>query len=223
MPISFLPDSGYAIWNIIVDGKAAGKKTSLQLTDINENHFVHADFYLEKPLQCPTIVPTPVITPNPIPSEYYIHARSDYGSYIIPEGEIRVSVASDMTFSIGVEEGFHLADILVNERSIGVIRQVTLREIYNNQTIRVVSERNISSHLAFFEVSLPNAESNTVHINSTSYPDIPWEFWNFGDGTTSFGRDTSHSYEKSGLYSIEHQVVFRNGSSRCIREIEIKE
>ena len=127
-----------------------------------------------------------------------------------------------MSFTIGVEEGFHLADILVNERTIGLISQVTLREIKNNQTIRVTSERNITSHLSYFDVSHQDIKSKTVQLNSTSYPDVPWEFWNFGDGTTSFGGDTFHTYTKPGNYSIDHQIVFRNGSSRCNREVEIK-
>jgi len=43
--------------------------------------------------------------------------------------------------------------------------------------------------------------------------------WNFGDGTTAFGRKVSHSYSKTGTYQAELTVI-GNGSGRCSRVSE---
>ncbi|HUI28694.1 MAG TPA: PKD domain-containing protein [Candidatus Acidoferrales bacterium] len=40
--------------------------------------------------------------------------------------------------------------------------------------------------------------------------------WNFGDGTTAFGRKVSHAYSKTGTYRAELTVI-GNGSGRCSR------
>lgn len=65
----------------------------------------------------------------------------------------------------------------------------------------------------------PQFENSVVHFTdlSTSYPDeiVGW-FWDFGDGTTSSQRNTTHVFGDNGIYSVKLTVIDDENSTGSI-------
>ncbi len=64
-----------------------------------------------------------------------LSASAGPGGAILPLGEIAIEAGSDATFEIAPAAGFHIADVLVNGRSVGPVPVFTFVEARSNQTI----------------------------------------------------------------------------------------
>lgn len=116
---------GYKIADVKVDGTSVGAVGSYTFEDVKANHSIEATFTKEG-----GIVP---------PITYYtITASAGEGGAINPSGTIRVPAGGDRTFTISAAEGYEIADVLVDGKSVGAVDSYTFENVRANHTISVV-------------------------------------------------------------------------------------
>ena len=116
---------GYKIADVKVDGTSVGAVDSYTFEDVKANHSIEATFTKEG-----GIVP---------PITYYtITASAGEGGAINPSGTIRVPAGGDRTFTISAAEGYEIADVLVDGKSVGAVDSYTFENVRASHTISVV-------------------------------------------------------------------------------------
>lgn len=109
------PDPGYRVAGVEVDGRPIGAVTSYTLSEVTGNHAVHADF---TPLGMATVT-----------------ASAGAHGTIDPSGEISVQHGGVQTFSIAAQGGYHVADVVVDGRSVGPVATYTFRDVTQTHSI----------------------------------------------------------------------------------------
>jgi len=112
------PNSGYHIADVLVDAKSVGAVTTYTFTNVTSNHTIHANFAQD--------------TPQP---SYTITATAGTGGTITPSGEVKVEQGKNQTFTITPNSGYHIADVLVDAKSVGVVTTYTFTNVTSNHTI----------------------------------------------------------------------------------------
>jgi len=111
-----IPDAGNSIMDVLVDGVSIGPVTSYTFENVTEAHTLEAIFGI------------PAFT---------ITASADENGTIDPMGEILVENNSSKTFTIIPNEGYHIADVLVDGESVGAVASYTFENITSDYTIQV--------------------------------------------------------------------------------------
>jgi len=111
---TIIPDVGYQIGQLIVDGGIVAPTTSYSFTSVTSGHSISANF---------------------VPNTYTITASAEeYGS-ISPVGSLSVEHGSSQTFAISAATGYSIADVLVDGASIGAVTSYSFSNIVANHTI----------------------------------------------------------------------------------------
>lgn len=66
---------------------------------------------------------------------YTIAATADDGGSIDPSGSVRVASGRDKTFTITADEGYEIADVLVDGESVGAVSEYTFENVRKKHTI----------------------------------------------------------------------------------------
>ena len=66
---------------------------------------------------------------------YTITATADDGGSIDPSGSVRVASGRDKTFTITADEGYEIADVLVDGESVGAVSEYTFENVRKKHTI----------------------------------------------------------------------------------------
>ena len=74
-------------------------------------------------------------------TRYTITASAGTGGEIDPDGSVRVSRGSDKTFTIAPADGYEIADVLVDSKSVGAVSSYTFENVRASHTIKAVFER----------------------------------------------------------------------------------
>jgi predicted small secreted protein len=69
------------------------------------------------------------------PGPHTITASADLGGSISPSGSVSVSHRSSRTFTVKANRGYHVADVLVDGRSVGAVKRHTFDNVTANHTI----------------------------------------------------------------------------------------
>ena len=149
---------------------------------------------------------------------YQITATSSKGGSISPSGIISpVYVNSaDLVFSITPDEGYKIADVLVNGDSVGAVSSYTFSSgsIISNQTIEAIFDTSLppAPNAGFSADPISGFSPLTVNFTDESIGFIDsWE-WDFGDGSKSTKQNPTHIYENYGTYIISLTVIGPGGS-----------
>lgn len=121
---TFTPDSGYAVDDVLVDGVSVGAVTSFTFSHVTENHTLSVTFD----------------TPH-----YEIQASAGVGGTISPSGVVQVAALAGQTFTITPVSWMEIADVLVDEVSVGAVATYTFSSVTDDHTIQ-----------AFFEDTVPD-------------------------------------------------------------------
>ena len=70
-------------------------------------------------------------------TRYIIEAEAGWGGDISPDGRVSVSSGSDKTFRITADEGYEIADVIVDGESVGAVSSYTFENVRKNHTISV--------------------------------------------------------------------------------------
>ena len=126
-------DSGYRISDVLVDGTSVGAVSSYTFENVIGDHTIEATFRRTGG--------GGVVTPT----QYTITAEAGDGGSISPSGKVRVTRGSDKTFRITPDDGYEIADVLVDGESVGAVSSYTFENVRANHTIEVVFERTGSA------------------------------------------------------------------------------
>ena len=146
---TFVPDEGWYVENLIVDGQSIGTPTNDSYTfyNIHENHTIDVIF-------APVVF---IITSSMDPV--------DAGN-ITPYGQTLVNYGEDQTFNISPFPGYHVIDVEVDGVSQGAITTYTFHNVTANHTIVAhlmtvgVDEATVNEEIAVW----PNPVENICHI-----------------------------------------------------------
>ena len=81
---------------------------------------------------------------GPVAQKYTITATAGEGGSITPAGEVSVKEGASQTFAIAAQEGYAIADVLVDSQSVGAVDSYTFENVTANHTIAAVFTRTAS-------------------------------------------------------------------------------
>lgn len=114
-----LPEQGYSIVNVVVDGQSMGAVDSYTFENVTDEHEIHAAF---------TLV-THVIT-----------SSASENGVISPLGSSNVIHGSSATYTISAAEGHHILDVLVDGESVGDVSAYAFKSVSEDHTIHASFE-----------------------------------------------------------------------------------
>lgn len=108
------PSLGYTISDVIVDGVSQGATNTYTFSNVAANHTIQA--YFSK------------IT-------YTIQASASTGGMISPSGSVAVAQGTNYTFTITANDGYSIADVLVDGSSVGPVSTYTFTSVTSSHVI----------------------------------------------------------------------------------------
>jgi hypothetical protein len=111
---TFIPQTGYVVRNVRVDGTNIGATNTYTFNNVQEDHSISVTF--EK-------------------ATYTITATAGANGTISPSGVVSVSHGDNQSFTISPNVGYEIEDVLLNGVSIGVTSSYTFTNVTTNHTI----------------------------------------------------------------------------------------
>ena len=108
LTIDVIPDYGYAVAAVRVDGVGVGPVTSYTFTHVTEDHTIEADFTI---------------------ATYTVEAEAGPGGSITPNGTLTLDHSDNVTFNIMAYLGYEIVDVQVNGLSMGPLSTFTISNI----------------------------------------------------------------------------------------------
>ncbi len=130
---------------------------------------------------------------------YTITASAGTGGNISPSGSVSVNYGASQTFTITVNNAYHISDVMVDGSSVGAITSYTFSNVITNHTIEATFTPDASPQ----ETIIDNGDSDTSSTGT----------WDISGGTDPYGTDSLWSRDgatytwtftspQSGLYRI---------------------
>ena len=100
-------------------------------------------------------------------TRYTIEASAGHGGGISPDGRVRVSRGSDKTFRITSDEGYVIADVLVDGESVGAVDEYTFESVRKAHTIEALfaPEKQLADPDDTGVSSWLNTEDHLAYLN----------------------------------------------------------
>lgn len=158
---SISADQGYFISDVKADNVSQGPISSYTFSNVTSNHSITAEF---------------------LPSYHTITASAGTGGTISPSGSTTVDRGSSRTYSITPGTGYRIADVRVDNSSVGAVSSYTFENITSNHTIT-----------ATFSIITFNITANPGSGGSVTPP---------GNNTVDYGSSVTFSITPNQGYSI---------------------
>jgi len=113
---SIVPNSGFSILDVKVDGASAGAVSSFTFEKTTAPHTIQASFK-----QAPTTVA--------------VTASAGIGGSITPSGAVSAEVGTSLNFSIAADANYQISDVKVDGASKGAVSSFTFTALAQNHTI----------------------------------------------------------------------------------------
>lgn len=110
---SFVPDSGYSVVTVRIDGVPVSPVTSFTFSDVNANHYIYASFS----------------------HVYQVTSSAGAHGQITPAGTITVPEGESRSYSITPDFGYRITDVVVDGSSVGVVTTYSFTNISADHTI----------------------------------------------------------------------------------------
>ena len=81
-------------------------------------------------------------TKTDVVGDYTIEASSGANGTISPEGSVTVTAGADKTFTITADAGYHISDVTVDGKSVGVRSEYKFENVWGNHAIHVTFAKN---------------------------------------------------------------------------------
>ncbi|MBU4133586.1 MAG: PQQ-binding-like beta-propeller repeat protein [Proteobacteria bacterium] len=118
---TIVPDGGFTVDNVLVDGVSAGAVTSYTFNNVAADHSISVTF-------------------RPLPTYILTATAGDHGS-ISPSGSQTVYQGDDHTFTMVPATGYQVANVLVDGAPQGAVTSYTFNNIGSDHAISVVFEK----------------------------------------------------------------------------------
>ena len=138
------PSTGYHVVDVLVDGLSVGAMTSHTFTNVTANHTIAASFAVD------------MLT---------IAASAGAGGTIDPSGAVTVAYGANQSFAITASAGYHVADVLVDGLSVGVVTSYSFTNVTANHTIAASFATDIFTITASAGSGGAIAPSGAVGVN----------------------------------------------------------
>lgn len=130
----FDPDRGYEIDRVRVDGDSERVRSSYTFEEVTENHTIRVTF---------TETDEGGDDDDDDDDDggityLTITATAGEGGSISPDGRVQVAYDRNKSFIIQADEGYELADVPVDGRSVGAVGRYTFEKVHKNHTITAV-------------------------------------------------------------------------------------
>ena len=112
-----LPDTGYLIEDVLVDGLSIGAVAQYTFANVTADATISASFVLAPP------------------TTYTITSSAGTGGTISPDGSTTVEEGNDQVYDILPDTGYLIEDVLVDGLSIGAVAQYTFANVTADATI----------------------------------------------------------------------------------------
>jgi hypothetical protein len=114
--VTVVPDAGYHIADVLVDGVSVGASSTVVFSNITANHTVSAEFAI---------------------NTYTLAASAGAGGLVSPSGVSTKLHGSSAAYAFTPYPGFHVADVLVDGVSVGTPSDYTFSNIDDDHTLAV--------------------------------------------------------------------------------------
>ncbi|MBF0451596.1 MAG: carboxypeptidase regulatory-like domain-containing protein [Candidatus Magnetomorum sp.] len=198
LPVYFTPEPGYQVDMLIVDGKFVGAVTEYIFFNIVANHEL-------------------MVTFRPADSFTLSESTGD-GGHIDPSGSQTVYSGDTHVYSIVPDTGYTIADVRVDDVSVGVKNQYTFENIHANHEITAIFKAVTPPTAQFNATPVTGYAPLTVQLNNQSSGEIRTYQWNFGDGAASILQSPIHTYAVPGNYSVSLTVSGPGGTDILVKE-----
>ena len=195
---TFTVDSCYEIADVLVDGVSMGAITTYTFDSITADHIIAVN----------AVVKTYTITSS---------VSDVLGGTVTPLGETTVNCGDSQNYTVTVNEGYVIEDVLVNGTSVGVVNSYFFENVTGDSTIEVVfhalavdSFQIVASVRSGNGTINPAGTINVARGASQTFTMIPDEFYRvFEVYVDSVLATTSNTYT-FGNVSANHtiEVVF---------------
>jgi PKD repeat protein len=142
---------------------------------------------------------------------FVVEAGCSPGGVVVPQGTIGVPAGGTVEFHFVPENGYTLADVLVDGRSIGPHTRARLEGISRNHTVWGVFSPSSPPVAAILANSTGGVAPLSVRFQDVSSGDVTNRSWDFGDGTSSTDLSPVHVYGEPGNYTVTLEVCGRGG------------
>ena len=139
---TFVPDVGYHVADVLVDGSSIGAVPSYTFPAVVANHAISATFAI---------------------NTYTITASSGGNGAVTPAGVTTVNYGSTPSYTITPNPGYHVLDVLVNGTSVGAVTSYIFPSVTTNKTISATFAANAPVSIFYdgFETVRPSSNSWT--------------------------------------------------------------
>lgn len=120
-------DSGYHISDVVVDSRSVGAVSTYTFDNVTANHTISVTFQRTGGGGGGT-------------TRYTIAAEAGDGGSISPSGRVSVTAGADRTFTITADDGYVIADVIVDGESMGAVSTYTFENVRKSHTIEAVFE-----------------------------------------------------------------------------------
>jgi len=193
-----LPDTGYQIDNVWIDGDSIGAVPTYTFWNVIEPHTITANFAESSVCTITTFLTN--------------------GGTIEPYGLLPMTANDQPVFHIVPNDGYEIEDVQVDGISVGPSEWYTFPPLDTIHTIRPLF-RYIPEPVATFSytVEADGRVPLTVEFIDQSRGTISqWE-WDFGDGFYSTKQNPVHTYMNAGKYTVSLSVSGKGGRSEFIK------
>lgn len=142
-----VPNAGYNIAGVKVDGASVGAVTSYTFQNVNATHTIDAVFAAT-------------------PSSYTINTSTDRGGSITPFGPVTVLSGQSRTFTMAANAGYRLGDVKIDGISVGAVGSYTFQNVAANHKITAVFAKNPYTITATAGVGGSISPSGTISVPS---------------------------------------------------------
>lgn len=118
---SIIPDAGYGIVSVLVDGNNVGSDTTYTFPALRADHTITAVF---------------------AQYQYTIMASAGNGGTISPVGTSNLVSGGNQTYTITPATGYHVSDVFVDGASVGAVTSYTFSNVTANHTIHAAFAAN---------------------------------------------------------------------------------
>ncbi len=138
------PNSGFRVDDVLVDGQSVGAVSQYTFDNVIANHTIHATF-------------TAII--------HTITATAGLNGTISPSGAVPVNEGASQAFTIAPNSGFRIADVLVDDQSVGAVSQYTFENVIASHTITATFAPIVHTITATAGANGTISPSGTVPVN----------------------------------------------------------
>jgi len=164
LTLSFTPDDGHILDYILVDNRVVAPKLEFNFSDIQFDHTITAYF---------------------ISQHIFVETEAGNRGIVAPSGKIQVTPGSDLTINIFPDPGYEVADVQVNEISIGPVTSHTFVGIRANTHLyarfRPIVAKTIHASSGNNGHIFPEGDTNVFDGLAQSFVMIPDDTYQVAD------------------------------------------